>query len=536
MSTKSYLLRIALAVLLLAVCIPMLWGLEEWIIVYDDEYTVTNNYEAVGMQGDSLALFNYQIQGRQFQITRQQVVPVFGTQALETIFSYDIDPAWGTITTQPRYFNYQNGKLYSAILTESKLLVFFTDTAQTDIHVFDRSGISSIGAHNDDGESGFEIRDESIGYFLAYQNQPFCYQYYALDFTTDTMQMFYQNSELLSYYLLNENYVLLSTQYTTTSGSILVDGATVIQVLGANYLGEDGGTVMNTEPFGSMWNQISLAHVLFPVGSNRNQRPLDNDLTYRDRSNSQTAYVHNQSIQLVTGGFVGSGRYFVPKNDSTFSCRVTDIDMWGYTIFDGFKKFYISAGQLYPDSSFPNLESYSNPWMLKAMGTNFLLAVCGNTDQSVSFVLADYAWQQITVQNYNLYLNQSSPCQWFTNERNVYIVSGSSVKVLHRDMITAVSDELAPVAPIGITAYPNPFSGVCKIAIDGTRNTPVKVSIYNIKGQLTKTLYQGLNPQGDGTLQWDGRNEQNQKAAAGVYWIKVGAGTASATRKIVLMH
>jgi hypothetical protein len=511
--------------LLFTMCTPLLWGQAEMIIVYDGEYAINNNFKAVGMQGDSLALFNYQFQGRQYRISRQKVVPVFGSQAPETVFSYDIDPAWGDISIvggvpKAWYFQFRNGKLYSAILTESKLIVFFTGTSQTDIHVFDRTGISGIGGYSEyGGGSSFIIRDESIGYFSTFQYNPYLCQYYAMDFSTDTLQMFYSGTGL-AIFLLNEDYVLLATAFTVNSGSVLVEGTTVIQDLGTNYLGYNVGMIHMIQPFGSYGNQILMS----------------DGLDFRDDSWTLYAYVQNQNLQFMGGGLGGTGRSFVSREDSTFSCIVYAYDYAGTLICNNFKKFYVDAGQIYPDPSFPNLESYSNPWYLAAMGTDYLLAICYGTGTQLSFNLADYERQQISVRDYNISFTTASQTYCLTNSDYVYIVSGSIVSVLHRDMITAVSDELAPVAPIGITVYPNPFSGVCKIAIDGSKNAPVTVSIYNIKGQLTKTLYQGLNPQGYGALQWDGRTDQNQRAAAGVYWIKVDTGTATATRKIVLMH
>ncbi|PKN79538.1 MAG: hypothetical protein CVU48_05075 [Candidatus Cloacimonetes bacterium HGW-Cloacimonetes-1] len=536
MNKKSYLSRIVLAVLLLAVCMPMLWGQTEMAIVYDGEYTLESVYRVAGTQGDSLALFKHQIQDRQYRIIRQKVVPVFGSQTPETVFTYDIDPTWGAIGAGPSMFQFRNGKLYSAIMTATKMIVFFTDATQTDVHIFDRTGISNIGYYSDEGESGFVIRDESVGYFSSFQMNPFLYRYYMMDFATDTLQMFYQNNELLYFYFLNENYVLMTTRYTQIGGSILVDGATVIQVFGAYYLGEEGGSVLSVLPFGSTGNQLILADVLFPVQSDGQQSLVDSELPPRNLARNQLTNVQNQSLQFMEGELGGYGREFIPQNEESFSCRVINNDQWGLPYSDTFKKFYISAGQIYPDPSFPNLSNYSNPWMLKAMGTSYLLAICGTVGQPLSFVLADYARQFVSVKSYDLGVSSYPNTQFYTSSQYLYAVNSTNVKMLHRDIVTAVSDELAPVAPIGITAYPNPFSGVCKIAIDGSKNVPVSVSIYNIKGQLTKTLCNGMKPLGDGALQWDGRNEQNQRAAAGVYWIKVDIGTASATRKIVLMH
>jgi hypothetical protein len=87
------------------------------------------------------------------------------------------------------------------------------------------------------------------------------------------------------------------------------------------------------------------------------------------------------------------------------------------------------------------------------------------------------------------------------------------------------------------TCYPNPFRGNTNIKFTQIENSPTTVSIYNIKGQLIKTLIdrQNISP-GEHFITWDGKNGVNKPVAPGVYFYKMNSGRfSSTTGKIILM-
>jgi len=71
------------------------------------------------------------------------------------------------------------------------------------------------------------------------------------------------------------------------------------------------------------------------------------------------------------------------------------------------------------------------------------------------------------------------------------------------------------------------------------QDTPVTISIYNIKGQLVRTLHLGNQKAGvhvtkDKAVYWDGRDSFGQPVASGVYYYTLQAGKFKATRKMVI--
>jgi len=65
--------------------------------------------------------------------------------------------------------------------------------------------------------------------------------------------------------------------------------------------------------------------------------------------------------------------------------------------------------------------------------------------------------------------------------------------------------------------YPNPFNPATTIPVSIDRLCDANLSIYNINGQLVKTLYEGNLAEGDHEYRWDGTNNNGMGVAAGLY-------------------
>ena len=64
----------------------------------------------------------------------------------------------------------------------------------------------------------------------------------------------------------------------------------------------------------------------------------------------------------------------------------------------------------------------------------------------------------------------------------------------------------------------------------------VRLSLYNISGQLIRTLIDGAHPAGSYAIAWDGRNDAGRSVASGVYLCRMIAGEFSAVRKLLLVR
>jgi len=83
--------------------------------------------------------------------------------------------------------------------------------------------------------------------------------------------------------------------------------------------------------------------------------------------------------------------------------------------------------------------------------------------------------------------------------------------------------------------HPNPFVGSTSIDFAIKEASNVKVDVYNLKGQLVRSLVNESKAQGEYSLNWDSRDNNGLPVAAGVYLYKIQAGKFSSSKKMVLL-
>ncbi len=84
--------------------------------------------------------------------------------------------------------------------------------------------------------------------------------------------------------------------------------------------------------------------------------------------------------------------------------------------------------------------------------------------------------------------------------------------------------------------YPNPFRQETVIAYYLENSGSITVEIYNIKGQIIRTLYRGESDSGKNKMTWNGRDENDRQVASGVYLCTVKQGNKLSSRKILLIR
>lgn len=85
-------------------------------------------------------------------------------------------------------------------------------------------------------------------------------------------------------------------------------------------------------------------------------------------------------------------------------------------------------------------------------------------------------------------------------------------------------------------AYPNPSPGRAEIKYQLPLSKTVDIKVYNVSGQLVRTLESGLRPAGYHTVSWDGRDDQGQQAGSGVYFCKLQAAGFSFTQRLTVIR
>ena len=84
--------------------------------------------------------------------------------------------------------------------------------------------------------------------------------------------------------------------------------------------------------------------------------------------------------------------------------------------------------------------------------------------------------------------------------------------------------------------YPNPFNPSTTINYSLTEEQQVKLNIYNIRGELVKSLVNSIQHSGKYSVQWNGRDMNNKSVSSGIYFYKLIKNNKSiATRKCLLL-
>ena len=96
-----------------------------------------------------------------------------------------------------------------------------------------------------------------------------------------------------------------------------------------------------------------------------------------------------------------------------------------------------------------------------------------------------------------------------------------------------------PVETALLPNYPNPFNPETWIPYQLKHPADVTLAIYDLNGGTVRTLAAGYQPAGvyrsdERAAYWDGRNQQGELVANGVYFYTLSAGDFSATRKMLV--
>ncbi len=83
--------------------------------------------------------------------------------------------------------------------------------------------------------------------------------------------------------------------------------------------------------------------------------------------------------------------------------------------------------------------------------------------------------------------------------------------------------------------YPNPFNPSTTINFSLPKTAPVKLVIYNIRGQKVKVLLNESLECGNHSIVWNGRDDGNRPVASGVYFARLEQSGVTKISKMMLM-
>ncbi|MDP3115324.1 MAG: T9SS type A sorting domain-containing protein [Candidatus Cloacimonadaceae bacterium] len=98
-------------------------------------------------------------------------------------------------------------------------------------------------------------------------------------------------------------------------------------------------------------------------------------------------------------------------------------------------------------------------------------------------------------------------------------------------------DPVVPPSLSGLSLYnyPNPFNPSTTICYRVPESGKVKLSIYNLKGQLVRILLNEPKQSGNHQLIWNGDDQAGNMVSSGVYFTRIESNGKSSMHKMLLV-
>jgi hypothetical protein len=162
--------------------------------------------------------------------------------------------------------------------------------------------------------------------------------------------------------------------------------------------------------------------------------------------------------------------------------------------------------------------SYPIQWI--SLNTSFGTLASGNSDEIIIY----YDTNDLEIGDYHC---------------TIKILSDSWFEKLVQTHLTVVTVEQNPDEISGVTQllgnFPNPFNPSTRIKFVLAEQSHTKLIIYNIKGQIVRTLLNDTLSADDYSVTWNGRNDNGISVSSGIYYLQLNTPSQNMTRKILLL-
>ncbi len=95
-------------------------------------------------------------------------------------------------------------------------------------------------------------------------------------------------------------------------------------------------------------------------------------------------------------------------------------------------------------------------------------------------------------------------------------------------------DELVPTPQL-LSLWPNPFHDNLELKLELLQPAKTVLSVFNVRGQEIKRLLSGTLNSGKHDLIWDGKDEQGNRVASGIYFIRIETNGVRQVHKCLLL-
>ncbi len=150
------------------------------------------------------------------------------------------------------------------------------------------------------------------------------------------------------------------------------------------------------------------------------------------------------------------------------------------------------------------------------------------SDYPTSLAVGDWALLEVTftpteVNGYSatMQINGNAETLNITLNGNGQVVSNSSDAIAFTNLT--------------LSNYPNPFTSQTSFNFHGLKNKSVSIDIYNVRGQKINTISSSDVKGGNGSVIWNGLDNNGDKLPSGLYFARINSANQSVIKKILMM-
>lgn len=167
--------------------------------------------------------------------------------------------------------------------------------------------------------------------------------------------------------------------------------------------------------------------------------------------------------------------------------------------------------------------------------SNVIVMLANAQNEIVGFARTDasgaYSIANVPTDSYTVVVSRIG---YTSVTQDIYLEGSSNLNVTI-NQTTANDDQVVPVVVASLSNYPNPFNPHTTISLSLTKDSPVTVKVYNVKGQCIRTLLQGDVKAGNQELVWNGTDQQGRAVTSGIYIVRMEGNGFSQSLKMTLM-
>jgi hypothetical protein len=134
------------------------------------------------------------------------------------------------------------------------------------------------------------------------------------------------------------------------------------------------------------------------------------------------------------------------------------------------------------------------------------------------------------------FMNNQSAVVWVDDRNDLGDVYAQNIWTTGEMGGTVANEDHVALLSSSLENYPNPFNSETSIVFNVKSPGHVKLDIYNIKGQLIKTLLSENKTIGDFTHSWNGKDNFDKDVTSGIYFLKMTSGNQQIIKKMMLVR